>query len=313
MSKRITTTDFIARSKIVHGDKYDYSNTIYTKAIEKVQIKCKMHSEFNIKPFDHLRGKGCPKCGTNRMAESKKYNTEKITKMIVAKHGDAYDLSLIKYVDCLTPIELVCKKHGAFKISPQDILHRSKCPMCVKDEHSFKYKWTTEKFIEEAVLIHGSKYDYSSTIYEGANKRVKILCKKHNEHFTQFANHHLSGVGCPRCKESKGEVAIRNYLLNNSIDFIPQYSTNDCKNIGLLYFDFAIRINNKLLLVEFNGIQHYKSIKYFGGDDRFYKCVENDNIKKNYCQSNNIPLLIIKYNEIDKVGIKLRNFISSNS
>nr|DAK90738.1 MAG TPA: Protein of unknown function (DUF723) [Caudoviricetes sp.] len=64
MPKKITTEDFISRAMIVHGDKYDYSKSIYTSAKEKVAIVCKKHGvEFYQSPTNHLQGKvGCNKC-----------------------------------------------------------------------------------------------------------------------------------------------------------------------------------------------------------------------------------------------------------
>lgn len=64
MPKKITTEDFISRAMIVHGDKYDYSKTIYVNAKEKVTIVCKKHGvEFYQSPTNHLQGKvGCNKC-----------------------------------------------------------------------------------------------------------------------------------------------------------------------------------------------------------------------------------------------------------
>ena len=64
MPKKITTEDFISRAMIVHGDKYDYSKTIYANAKEKVTIFCKKHGvEFHQSPTNHLQGKvGCNKC-----------------------------------------------------------------------------------------------------------------------------------------------------------------------------------------------------------------------------------------------------------
>ena len=46
MSKRLTTKEFIDRAIKVHGDKYDYSQTIYINAKTKVKIKCKKHGIF---------------------------------------------------------------------------------------------------------------------------------------------------------------------------------------------------------------------------------------------------------------------------
>jgi len=58
-----TTESFINASKKLHGNKYDYSKTIYGKNNkEKVCIICPEHGEFWQTPHNHLQGDGCSKC-----------------------------------------------------------------------------------------------------------------------------------------------------------------------------------------------------------------------------------------------------------
>jgi len=60
--KRTTTSQFIAKAKSIHGDKYDYSKVKYEKSSIKVCITCPKHGEFWQTPNSHLRGNGCLKC-----------------------------------------------------------------------------------------------------------------------------------------------------------------------------------------------------------------------------------------------------------
>lgn len=39
----------------------------------------------------------------------------------------------------------------------------------------------TEKFIENAINIHGNKYDYSKVNYIDTDSKVIIICKIHGE------------------------------------------------------------------------------------------------------------------------------------
>ena len=59
----IGNEEFIRRARNVYGDKYIYIDTKYTKMENKVKIICPKHGEFWQKPYDHLHGYGCPKCG----------------------------------------------------------------------------------------------------------------------------------------------------------------------------------------------------------------------------------------------------------
>jgi len=51
------------------------------------------------------------------------------------------------------------------------------------------------------------------------------------------------------------------------------------------------------MCIEFNGIQHYIPIEFFGGVNNLKSQIKRDKIKEEYCKNNDIQLLIIKYNE----------------
>lgn len=67
--RKLTTEEFIAKARLVHGDKYDYSLTSYVGNRTKVIIICPIHGAFEQSPKLHLRGHGCNLCyvcGKNR-------------------------------------------------------------------------------------------------------------------------------------------------------------------------------------------------------------------------------------------------------
>ena len=72
------------------------------------------------------------------------------------------------------------------------------------------------------------------------------------------------------------------------------------KNLLLLYrklfFDFYLP--EYKLCIEFDGIQHHIPIKFFGGNDGLKERKNNDKIKDQYCNNNNIDLLRISYLDI---------------
>ena len=87
-------------------------------------------------------------------------------------------------------------------------------------------------------------------------------------------------------------MQIRQLLQENNIDFKQEFSFEDLKDILPLRFDFAIFKNELLVgLVEFQGEQHFQSSNGFYSED----LVRHDQMKKEYCQKNNIPLVEIRY------------------
>lgn len=62
-SRGMTTDEWIIRAKSVHGDKYDYSQTVYVNQRTDVDIICPVHGLFTQKADSHIRGCGCRLCG----------------------------------------------------------------------------------------------------------------------------------------------------------------------------------------------------------------------------------------------------------
>jgi hypothetical protein len=62
---------------------------------------------------------------------------------------------------------------------------------------------TLEKFIAEARIVHGNKYDYSKVIYKGVDFKATLICPEHGD-FEQKLCNHLNGVGCPKCGHGIG-------------------------------------------------------------------------------------------------------------
>lgn len=204
-------------------------------------------------------------------------------------HGDKYDYSNVDYVNCRTKIKINCPKHGEFEQYPTShILHKQNCPICAKTS------MTTEKLIERFKNKHGDKYIYDKVEYTGCDCYVTIICKTHGE-FSQRYDSHAKGYGCSKCQTSTGEDQIKTFLVENDITFVPQKRFSGCKHKKELPFDFYLPDHN--LCIEFNGLQHYKPVDYWGGELGFIERKLRDKIKTEYCQNNNISLIIIRYDE----------------
>lgn len=57
-----TNDEFIERVQKIHGNKFDYSKTVYKTSHEKIKIICPIHGEFEQVANYHMIGCGCPKC-----------------------------------------------------------------------------------------------------------------------------------------------------------------------------------------------------------------------------------------------------------
>mgnify|MGYP003451995081 FL=1 len=109
MSKKITTEEFIRRSKEIHGEnKYDYSLVKYLRNKLKVKILCNEHGVFEQSPDAHLVGKGCKKCGV--LISSKKRSSSENDFIIKSSdlHSNKYDYSKCNYISSNIKVTIIC-------------------------------------------------------------------------------------------------------------------------------------------------------------------------------------------------------------
>ncbi len=198
-AKQKDTAYFLENARKTHGDKYDYSKVVYTKAKEKVTIICPIHGEFQQTPCGHVRGAGCPHCKGELRKQRAKWTEEDFMKLAKEKYGDTLDYSKTHFINSSTPTTFICKKHNLeFSRTPSQLIYKYGCPLCGFENKAIHHKKTTEQFIEEAKVIHGDRYDYSQTNYINNHEKVHIICKTHGG-FWQKPQLHLYGGGCPQC------------------------------------------------------------------------------------------------------------------
>ena len=130
--KRLTTDEFITQARQVHGDKYDYSKTVYTSAISKATITCLTHGDFAQRPNDHTSGKnGCPKCKADSIRNSKRSNPDMLERRFNTVHGSKYSYAMDTFHNQRTKMRISCPIHGNFLMSPEKHLNGHGCHKCV--------------------------------------------------------------------------------------------------------------------------------------------------------------------------------------
>jgi hypothetical protein len=71
-----------------------------------------------------------------------------------------------------------------------------------------------------------------------------------------------------------------------------------------LFCDFFIPSLNAI--IEYNGIQHYESVDYFGGQEAFERQQERDMALRQYCKEHKIKLIEMPYTEYDNIEALLK-------
>lgn len=298
-----TTEEFIEKAKEIHGNYYDYSNVKYINLTSPVYIKCPIHGIFSQAPRDHLQGCGCRKCSLIKLGRV--VDTKSFIEKAIQIHGNLYDYSKVEYINNKVPVIIICPVHGEFTQSPENHLKGSGCKECASIQNNKSYD--LYEILERCVDVHDNyyKYIYDPNSYKNERSKIKIICPKHGE-FEQVAHSHLMGHGCPKCRESKGQLKVRTFLRDKfpNITFIEQYRDTF---LGRLSYDFYLP--SLKIAIEYNGAQHYMPVSIFGGEETFKKQVERDERKLNLSQENGILLVSIKYNRDKEDLAKLEKII----
>lgn len=185
-------------------------------------------------------------------------------------------------------------------------------------------KYTTESWIQKAKELNGGNYDYSKVQYISYKEKVCIICPIHGEfwqkpashleghgEFKQTPNMHLGGRGCPYCHCSHGETFIHNWLTSNNFEFASQHELYlPTSGRSVVRVDFWITYKDKIYTIEYNGKQHYQFCSIFHKDEfALLAQQQRDNALQDYCDSNKIKLLWVKYDlTFPQVESELRNF-----
>lgn len=117
----------------------------------------------------------------------------------------------------------------------------------------------------------------------------------------------LQGKWCPKCRNTKEQYCreIFEYLFKKDFpNTRPDWLRNEAGN--KLELD---GYNRELQLAfEYNGMQHYETVEYFGmSEERLSQQQEHDSIKIEQCLKKKIILIIIPYTL--KTKKKIREFI----
>ena len=156
-NKNVTIKEFIEKARKIHNNKYDYSKVQYKTAKTPVIIICKKHGEFEQSPDVHLRGCGCPKCGTESMAQKQTLTQEEFIKRISEIHRDKYDFSKTIYKDSYSKVIVTCKEHGDFEIWPQTLLRGAGCSKCILKSQAKLYEKLKKSFPNEEIPFEVGK------------------------------------------------------------------------------------------------------------------------------------------------------------
>ena len=134
--RKLTTEEFIRKAKDIHGDRYDYCNTVYIRSALKVKIHCnKCGADFEQSANAHLMRHGCNYCAQVERNRGNILDTEEFIRRAKLVFGDKFDYSKVEYKNIYTPVTIICPLHGEFSTIPGNHLSgKPGCPKCKCDK-----------------------------------------------------------------------------------------------------------------------------------------------------------------------------------
>lgn len=286
----MTHSQWLCRVESLVGDEYTFHES-YQGSINPLKVTHELCGyKYTVTPSDFSRGARCPKCIHKRTTITQSKTPEEFNKQVTEITKGEY-LFLESYKGTHKSIRVkhtLCGYH--YKVSPHDFLKGTRCPECLR----LSKKKTQQEWDEQVLELGHGEYKFIEC-YKRDNEKIKCKHTICGHEYMVAPNTFINGARCPKCKYSKGEKEVERTLNELGIAFIPQKRFPGLRNHLPLSFDFFLP--EHLILIEYQGQQHYKPIDFFGGKDTFIKQQLHDEMKKNYSSANGYSLIEIPYFE----------------
>ena len=275
----------------------------YTNLTSRMKCFCKKHNCETSKSMQEiLKGQGCYYCGCEKLSESSILSHDTVQSKISKINPH---VTLIEYKGATGQSKCYCNKHNRYFYKCYYALSHNKnsgCELCYAENLRENQGMGIEEFKNRLHEVHPELMVIGE--YINNCTPIKLYCTIHD--YTFFINpvDALKRISC--CDKSRvnyKEEYVCSFIEDTyGFSITRQMKFDGCKDKKVLPFD--IYLNDYNTLIEFQGEQHYRPVRF--GDESFEEAKEkfeytkkHDEIKKKYCIDNNIPLIEIPYWKFD--------------
>ncbi len=291
------------KSFVDENSKCELISKEYNGYSGELQFKCSCGDIFTKKWSKFKLGQmNCKKCGRQRTTDIQKKTGDGFNAEVFKLVGDEY-VFIDEYKGAQTKIKVRHNECGnTYEVTPTAFLSKGRrCPKCNGGVAKSK-----ETFINQIAEQYGDEFSLVGE-YNGSRNHAKILHHNCGYTFDVTPDNFLHKNSlCPLCSSSKGEKIIANFLHEKGVCFKTQHSF---ENMTRLKYDFMINVHGEMVLIEFDGIQHYEPVNFFGGIEKFKKQQIRDKKKTDFCNQNKIRLIRIPYWEVEKIDTILSDIL----
>lgn len=184
-----------------------------------------------------------------------------------------------------------------------------------ENNYYFKMQHVCNMIFEEIKRKYNLSFEEVMSLLNKKYLNKELLCEKLlNDFFIKLRNEKNEDYRQLRAREEYGEAPqyYKKYVLkldDNTTRWKSEKLLYDI--VSSMYPDAIYQYRNKWLVkqsldifipsintaIEYQGIQHYKQVNYFGDETDFSERKQNDEIKKELCENNNVMLIEWLYND----------------
>lgn len=296
MSKKKSREEWQTESDRIHNKEFKILEDPISGS-QKVKIlhkKCMNILEMNLNNHTKRYCKFCSRKNKRTLKEhqilSDKIHNSEFT--ILEEPSNIKQKVKILHKKCNSVIEMTMNNH---------LNHKNGCKQCSK--YSLK---SNSYWIEQCDNIYGKDYQILEEV-NNCHTKVEILhtiCSR--THYKSMSSFIHNKRGCPYCSRIDvryAEKYVENYLRSKSIKFETEKTFEGLINPKTgrkLRFDFYLPDYNQV--IEVNGIQHYKPIDCWGGEEYYERQIYRDKLKIDFLSKNNIKLYILNNKQLTKIN-----------
>lgn len=276
ISKGFSKEDFIERLKEATDGTIELVGEYVTGKL-KTKFRCLRHSiEYNQLPQAILTGfKGCP-CCTKENLLNRKSKFNKKDPIQVSEFKD-YIINSDKTLEEIGKIFNISGHRAGVLVKELNLTRRD----FIKERKNY-----LENCIKKGMSISEIAEESGTTI-----QAVFYKLNKYNIDYSSIKRNKYFGENIVNewLRNYKDQLGLKDIIVGLKVN-----SLHGRTGKGIIV-DFSFKYSNRTYWVEYNGEQHYKPIKFFGGEENLYLQKNRDEEERKYCKDNNIILIEIPY------------------
>lgn len=300
MGSKVTPEMFSKRVFDLVGDEYTLLSS-YKGRHEKVGMrheKCGYQWMVEAGAFLGNRGQAgsrCPSCAGNITKTASSFKDE-----VRATSRGEYEMVSDSYINAHTKVTI--KHHvcgNEYDVVPMSYTRGNRCPFCDNK------RIDNTEVNRRVVAMTDGEFSLSSD-YRDAFSHLELKHKVCG-HSARTTLAKLDSGFYPRCTychpKSRGEAVIAKVLRYDlQEEFEQQKRFKGIKDSPTASYDFFLP--SRGILIEYQGEQHYRPVKYFGGEKQFKDQLRRDKAKRNFAEEKGFTLLCIPYTLVTPEDIK---------